>query len=589
MLLLLAGCRSSPFEQQVEADLRRSVLESTEREMRDASKRPASLVTKREDLIAGLGIKPEFMPTLEKLAGPQSYDWSTLELGEDLTGQPIQSVTMSLERVLRTAVEHNIAVQFARLNPAVSEAQVQAAEAAFDWTFFSAAQWSNSNSPQVSVSGSPGSTDQQQLSGNAGLRRSLVGGGRFTAQLDTSYTDNNLPVSATNNTSIANPNPANQAAFVLQWDQPLLRNAGSEVSQAEIRVARNAERNSVQTLRRDLIRVVTDTERTYWALVRAVHDVLILERLLERGLEVQKQLEQRTAIDANQAQIADARARVERRRADVQRSRVQVRVLNDQLKALMNDPMFPVGSEVAILPADRPVDQPVKFSLLESLRQAVAFRPEVQQAVIAIDDASIRQVVARNARLPDLTARLQTRWSSLDNTVGEAYRDLFSGSFIDYLAGLAFEQPIGNRRAEAQYRQRRLERMQTVLAYRNSVQQAAGEVKGSLDRIVLNYRLIEQTRSFRLAATETLRVLQLEKDVRLGYTVERLDFELRQQEQVALAEREEITALTEFNEAIAALFQAMGTALERNNVRVVVPTSDETLENWDDAFFNLPE
>lgn len=579
LCLSAGGCRTSPFEREGERLLRQSVIDAGERELRASARRPASRVTQREDLTRNLGIKPEFLDELERMAGPASYDWGTLSLGEDLLGMTSEEAPMSLQRIVRAAVEHNVAVQFARLGVSVNEAQVQAAEAAFDWSLFATSSWSNTNSPQI-ASSFAGSTSpvtsnaSESISGNVGLRRTLIGGGRVTAQLDNSYIDNNTPG------QVNRPNPAVQQAFLLQWDQPLLRGAGSEVTQAEIRVARNAERTAVQTLRRDLMRVVTETERTYWDLVRSMYDVLILQRLLDRGVEVQRQLEQRLPLDANQAQIASARARVEARRADLQRARTQVRILSDRLKQLMNDPELAVGDEVIVLPVDRPIDQPVKFSLLESLRQTVANRPEVQQAVIAIDDASIRQTVAKNARLPDLTMRLQARWSALDQDLGSTASDLFSGQFIDYLAGLNFEQAIGNRRAEADYRRRRLERMQTVLAYRNAVQTSVAEVKSALNRVNLNYALIGQTRASRLAASEILRVLQVEKDFRQGYSVERLDLELNRQESLAAAERDEVQALIEYNQAIAELFQAIGTTLERNNIRVVVPTTQDTLEDW---------
>ncbi|GJQ29234.1 MAG: hypothetical protein HBSAPP03_11180 [Phycisphaerae bacterium] len=578
-LVVGVGCTPSPFRQETERSLRASVIDTAERELREAQSFPQRIVTTREDLIASLGIRPEFMPELQGMAGMASYDVAALHLGDDLLGRPTQVITLNLERVMRTAVERNIAVQFARLGPAISEAQVQAAEAAFDWTFFQTATWNNTNSPIVSTaftgSSSPvNSTNAESLTGATGVRRNLVGGGRLTTQVDLGYSDNNTPG------QVARPNPSATSSFLIQWDQPLLRGAGSEVTQAEIRVARNAERGAVQTLRRDLIRILTDTEKTYWDLTRAVYDVLIIQRLLDRGIEVRRQLEQRLPLDANQAQIASARARVEQRRADLDRARRQVRLLSDRLKQLMNDPHLTVGSEVVVLPADRPVDQPVRFSLLDSLRQAVAYRPEVQQAMLAIDDASIRLIVARNARLPDLSMRLQVRWSGLDNDMSSAMTDTFGGNFIDYLAGLNFEQPIGNRKAEADARRRLLERSQTVLAYRNAVQTAAGDVKTALNRVNLNYALIAQMGSSRVAASEDLRVLQVEKDFRQGYTVERLDLELNRQEQLAARERDEIAALIEYNQSIAELFQSMGTTLERNNVSVVAPSSATTLDLW---------
>lgn len=573
---VLSACSVTPVEDDAEKQLRRAAVAAGLREI-SPSQQGGSVTTKRVDSPAMLGIKAEVMPELEKMAGPASWGDepmpSTAPLGENLLGQPAQTLAISLERAVRTAVENNLAVQFARLSPAIAEAQVVVAESTFDWTLFSNLTYNNTDSPRVATITAVRADVFQSLSNQTGLRRTLIGGGRFTFQIDQSYTDNDTPGLT------SNPNPAQQVAVTAQLDQPLLRGFGSEITQAETRTARNAERSSLQTFRRDLARVVTETEKAYWDLVQARADLIILERLLERGVKTQQQLEQRAGIDANQAQIADARARVERRKADVQRAQTQLRLNSDRIKSLMNDPDVPLGSEVILAPADKAIDQPVRFSLADSIRQAVAYRPEVQQAMLAIDDASIRATVARNARLPELTFRLQARFVALDNTPGEAYGRLFSGDFADYLVSLVFETPIGNRRAEADYRRRRLERMQSVIAYRNAIQQTVGEVKSSLSRIQLNYSLISQTKSSRIAASEVLRVLLVEKDVNQGYSVERLDLELNRQESLAAAERSEIEALVEYNKALADLFSSMGTALERNKIEFDAPSVDRTLSD----------
>lgn len=563
----LGGCAASlsPISRESERQLKASIAEAAARELADAAGQPKSVVTSREDGVNSLDIRPDILQELQGMAGPRSYELEEATLGLDLTGRPVRTVSVSLERVLRGVVENNLAVQFARIGPALAESQVVAAEAAFDWTFFSNLNYSNNDTPQVSAVSIAGN-QSQNVQTQAGVRRQLVGGGRFTLQTDYQYIDTATAVT---------PNPANFATVTAQWDQPLLRNFGSEVSQAEIRIARNDQRERVQLLKRDLIRTSTDAERTYWQLVRSVADLKVLQRLRQRGEEVREQVRNRAQVDANAAQIADATARVEQRKADVLRAQTQVRLLSDQLKVLMNDPDIPPGSELVLLPVDDAVDEPIKFSLLESLRTAMQNRPEVQQAILSIDDASIRQTVADNQRLPDLSMRLQTRFAGLDNEGLRAFDDAAGGNFVDYLAGLNFEMPLGNRRAEAQLRQRRLERMQSVLSYRNTVQQVVGEVKSALNRLTLNYSLIEQVKTSRTAASENLRVLLVEKQQGGGFTVERLDIELNRQEALASAERQENEALAEYNIAMAELFQAMGTTLERNNVEFVVPGGDE--------------
>lgn len=578
LLAGLTGCMT-PMGIESERELKKSVVESAKRELRESEAYPQPVQTARDPGLSRLGLSDRVIPDLEKMAGPQSYDARTHRMTEDLHGQETKSVAVNLQRVIRTTVENNLGVQFARLAPAVSEADLVGAEAAFDWTLFSNLNWSDIDEPRsrqlVGGVASGNRFDQEQnIASTTGLKRQLATGGQFTIQQELGYNDNQTPFGGGQV-----PNPASTLGVTIQYDQPLLRNFGSEVTQAQIRLNRNAERSKVAELKKELIKDVTDAERTYWRLVQSHRDLLILQRLLERGEKVRDQLKSREKLDATPSQIADAVARVERRKADVFRAQTVLRNQSDRLKSLMNDPSIPLGSEVLLVPADAAIDEPVKFSLLDSVEKAVSNRPEVQQAVLSIDDTSIRQTVADRARLPQLDMRLQTKWSALDDNLGSTYENVFDGSFVNYLAGFVFEQPIGNRRAEADFRKRRLERMQAVVSYRNTIQQVLLEVKNSLNNVTTNYRLIEQTRTSRYAAAEVLRALEVEKQTIGRYTVERLDLEFNRQESLAQAERDEIQALSDYNTAIAELSAATGSTLERNQIEFVVPTPDEALRS----------
>lgn len=563
------GCAQSPFGGSPSEDLRRAILDASTTELRDANSRTNPIVTTREAETVGAEIRPDILAEVEKMSGPKAREATVPQYGPDLLGRPIGTAKVSLERAVQGAASRNIAVQFARLGPAIGEAQVTAAAAAFDWVFIGSSSYDRNDTPRVSTSLS-GSSFNSEVAASAaftqqvGFRRNTVGGGRLTLLHDYSYTEDETPRQQ------SRPDPAQVAAFTVQFDQPLLKGFGSEISQAEVRVARNAERGAVLTLKRDLIRVATDTESTYWQLVQSYQDLLILQRLLESGEEIVRIVRNRMQLDANDAQVANAEARVKRRRADVLRAQTQLRLISDRLKQLMNDPDLPVGSELLLIPSDNAVDAPVKFSLRESIRAGLQNRPEIHQAILGIDDASIRQMVADNARLPDLNLRLQFRNQTLDDSAGEVYKDSFDFRQLDYLVQLAFEYPLGNRKAEADMVRRRLERMQSVLAYRNQLQTIVGEVKSALVRVQLNYDLISKTRDTRLSETNSLRVLKIENEVK-GRTIERLEIELNQQERVASSEREEIQAVIEYNAALADLFASMGTTLERNNIQFVVP------------------
>lgn len=569
MLATISGC-ASPLEGKADRDLRRMVRESAQRELRDAELSPEPQKLSRESRVDSLQIAPEVMKQLDAMGGPGAYVGTPLPLGSNLFGERQKVVRVTLERVIGSTVKNNLNVQFARLAPAISQNQLVAAEAAFDWVLFANTQYARTNQPRVAsaIGGGGFGTDENRSDNanvEAGLRKPLISGGQLTVQSQLGWTENRT------NNLVARPDPSVDTNVVVQLDQPLLRNFGSDVALSQVRLARNAELDNIQQLKGTLLTNINDAEQAYWNLVRAQSDLLIIERLLARGEEVLKILRDRRGFDAKPANLSNAAAAVESRRADLIRAQRTLRDASDRLKTLMNDPALPVGSETMVLPADPPVDQAVEFSLVDVLNTALVQRPEVQRAVISIDNTSIRQQVADNGRLPRLDLRALSRLNGLGGDTGRSYRALGDADFVDYQISLAFEQPLGNRAAEATFRQRRLERMQAVLAYQNTVQGIVQELKNALRAVTTNYVLIEQTRAARVAATEDLRTLLVEEQTIQGLTPEFLNLKLSRQQALAAAEQQEISALADYNSALAQLYTSMGTSLERNRVQFMAP------------------
>lgn len=576
MLLAVSGC-SSPLYDRKDSDLRRAVRESAERELIEANRYPDGRTLTRTARIERYELPPETMREIEATSGPTSYV-GLPDLGPTIYGTSQETATISLQEAIAAAVQHNLNLEFARLTPAISQAQVVAADAAFDWIFFSSGQWGLTDQPRTSpaIGGSTvgvGSDQRQVVDATIGVRKALVSGGQFTVQNQFTYTDVETP------NLFNRPDPANETNIVVQFDQPLLRNFGSDVALAQVRIAKNTERDEIQNLRGQLNQTVTQAEVAYWNVVRAVQDVHITLRLLERGREVLEKISNRR-LDVKQSDIAEASSQVASREADVFQAQKALRDASDQLKSIMNDPRFPVGSEVLLIPVDTAIDQAIRFSLVDSVNTAFTNRPEVQRALISLDNTSIRQVVADNARLPLLNLRALTRISALESNFGRTYDELTDGQFVDYQIRLDFEQPIGNRAAEANYAVRRLERQQATIALRNTMQGVVGEVKAALRDVELNYVLIGQRRAARIAAAETLRTLLVEEQFVRALTPEFLDLKLRRQQALAAAEQLEISALVDYNASLARLHLAMGTILERNRIQFDVPnyTPDKRID-----------
>lgn len=598
LALSVWGCASPLDSKRAAADeeLRRSIAQSSAREMHDASQQPGSQETTRTARVQTLELKPTIIKELEQMSGLDSYpppgspdlvpvgrvNETGVQMGSSLLGGKQQAVAVNLQRAILTAVNNNLSVQFARLTPAVDESRLVAAQAAFDWTFFTNFTWNAIDQQAIATSSAPGAVlsrlfdERQVVSTQVGLRQRLTTGGQFTVQQNLDYTDN------TTNGTTALPDPAKATDLFVQLDQPLLRGFGSDVALAQVRLAENSERDKVAQLKAQLLTTITDTETAYWGLVQAYGNLQIAKRLLDRGIEVKEVLRDRREFDTNPSQYSNAVAAVESRRGDVIRLENTVRAASDRLKSLINDPELTVGSEVLVLPIDRAIDAPVRYSLIDSITTALANRPEVQRALLGIDDSSTRQRLADNARLPQLDLRAQVRFQALEDDTARAFSKEAEANLVSYLVGLQFEQPVGNRAAEAGYRQRRLEKLQAVTVYRDIVQRIVLDVKNALRDVVTGYQLIEQARAFRLAAAEDLRTTVVREKTLQALSPEFLDLKLRKQEALARAEQQELQALTDYNTAISRLASATGSSLERNRIKFDVGNAlDQALPSLD--------
>jgi outer membrane protein TolC len=498
----------------------------------------------------------------------------SLDVGPTLTGEDPSAVRLSLKTAIQTAVRNNLGVQAARLEEGITQARIEQAESAFDATFFASTNFNRSTQPTVGIvfPGPGGPTqiipdvdDSRSWAFETGIRQRTVTGGGFEVAFG-GGSNEQWP------SDLYDPNPAMSSAVRLGLTQPLLRGFGSDVNEAQIRLARNADRAALQQLRARLLATAAEVEGAYWQVVLSRQNLIIAEWLVAAGVEVRDVLAKRRQYDATLAEYANAVATVEQRKANVIQARLALAQVTNTLKLLVNSPDLPVGAETVVVPVDLPVSAPVRYSLREGVVTAVANSPTVLQALLGIDNASIQSIVADNQRLPQLDLNAQLSYFGLDSGFEDSVSQLGSGDFVDYLVGATFSQLIGNRYGESLYREARLERSRSVIQYRQAVQGATVDVKNRLLEVVANYELIEQTRATRLAQAENLRALEVTEKTLAALTPEFLQLKFQTQNALALAQQSAAAALVNYNVSLARLWQAMGTGLEMN--RIEIETAD---------------
>jgi outer membrane protein TolC len=563
--LLAVGC-AAPEEDRPELQgLRRSMDAAVTRELARAPEKDPVKPLQR--------LTPAVFDELKErraqldATGPQVVvGGQGVDLGIDLYGEAFPETTLSLQDAIRLAVKNNLGVQGARLQQGVTQAELVAAQAAFDAAFVASTQGNLQNQPTQNFGGilpSDFSNHFKQWTLTSGIQTATVTGGSFNVGMASTY-------SKLYPENLYSNNPAWINAVQVGLTQPLLRGFGTDVNMAQIRLARNNDRRSLQQLRAQLLQLCRDVEQGYWALVLARQRVATAQWLVRVGVDVRDVLAKRRAFDTTQAQYADAVAKVEDRKSQLIRAQRDVTGAVDRLKVLLNDPSLPVGDETMIVPTDFMVDQPLRYSLREAISTAMEQSPTITQALLGVDDAGIRQVVADNGRLPELNLNAQMQFNGLEGDYGQSWQELGEAGFVNYLVGLNFNQPIGNRAGEANYRRARLQRSQAVLAYRGAVQTAIFQVKDSLRSVDAQFRLIEQTRAYRLAQAENLRALLVEEQTIATLTPEFLALKFQRQQELANAQVQEMQSLVEYSSAMAQLWHAMGTGLQMNRVEIGV-------------------
>ena len=563
---LAAGC-THPLSRSLEQSLQEQLL-ATHRAYRQTLQGSSTTIeTSRPISDVEAKLTAARRQELDEMSGMTAYQGLKLDLGPDLNGrrgdQAAPTVAMSLRRAIHDAVANNLNIQIARIEPAVSDTLVTQAEAAFDATYFAELSWSKLDTPRPpsSLSEAFGSQQTETTGLTTGIRKLLDSGAQITAQ--TEVTRNAA------NPSFFSLDPYYDANIAVALSQPLLRNFGSDINRSQIELSRNAKAESVQRLQARLLELTQVVEQSYWLLVFSRQRLLIQKQLLERIGEDRDRIEKRQDFDATPAQVTQVRSEYQSQRAEVIRAQQDVRRASDALKRLINAPDLSVADETLILPLDVPADVPIKFSLLDAVTTALAHRPELKEALLGIEDASIRQRVADNQRLPELTVTATIQYSGVGSRGQGGYEQVTDSDFIDYLIQGQFELPLGNRQREASYRQRQLERRASVISYQRQAQDVVIEVKNALRDLVLNYELIGAERDARRSAADNLRALQELEKAGEGLTPEFLDLKLRREQALAGTELRELQALIDYNNAVTNLFRTMGTLLERSGIDFV--------------------
>ncbi|HWL94523.1 MAG TPA: TolC family protein [Phycisphaerae bacterium] len=462
---------------------------------------------------------------------------------------------LTLADALRRALLNNYQIKVDGYAPAISTGQIVQAEAAFDAAFFGNINRNNTDRPTPSQLVAS-QTDTTTLTG--GIRKLLATGAQVSLTQTMGRIDNP-------GFQFQVLNPAYTQNFIAEIRQPLLRNFGIDFNRAQINIRKNERRINEELFRQRVIEILNNTESAYWQLVAARRDVVISAELLAQARMTYEQIKARSDFDAYKTLLYRSEANVKRQEFLYIDVKNRVRNSEDQLLNLLNDRELPLSADYEIIPVDGPTINEIVRDRFAAVEIALQRRPEIVQTRHAVDNARIGLGVAKNQALPQLDLIYRATWNGLGDDADNAFDQMSTSNFIDQFVGIEFLWFFGERGERAGIRIASLQQSQTVLRYKQALDNVITDCRVALRNIETNYEQLGPSYQGVIAASENLRSLQERQE---NKSPPQLDTILNAQIALADGRRALLQSAVNYNIALVDVERAKGTLLEYNNIVV---------------------
>jgi outer membrane protein TolC len=476
---------------------------------------------------------------------------------------------LALNDALLMAMENNLNLMSARMDPEISEQSVIVEKAAFDGTITGETSHWDRTQEVTNISQPPG---YQQTSLSLGWGQLLNFGAEYTASMSADeFSIDLVPENIIYYTTTTEMN----ADLNLNFRMPLLRGFGKEPTQLQLLLAKGNLEISREQLKQQAHAVLESVENAYWDLVAARESLRIARLSLARAedtLELnRKKVEVGTLAPI---EITEAEAGVAAQEETVIIEETNLHNAEDELRKQLGDPASGSIWMMNIIPTDNPVFAPVSVDLDRAIAEALATRPEIASAQKDVRNKDLSHRTARNGLRHQLDLELSyvptgkdidvielvggvpttTAQASLSDAINEV-TDLENRTWT---AGLRYTYAFNKRAAKANYRTAELNLNKARVALEIEEQTVRVEVRRAVRAIESGVKRVNAARANVTLQQKKLDAEQKKFDNGMSTSFEILAF----QRDLASAELAEVNALIDYTKALAALEKAKGTLLQ---------------------------
>lgn len=490
------------------------------------------------------------------LAMALSFGWSLAHAAS--TNETTR--TLSLQECVRLALEHNLNVKVARFEPEIARQKVSAAYGAYEPTFEIAGTHS--------YSASPGGIDEQ----NRPFPGTTTDGNSYRAGvvgfLPTGLTvDLGADLSARSGVNASGPFENADGSASIQLRQPLLKNLWIDNRRLTIQVNKKLLQISEQTLRGQIMNVVTAVQLAYYDLLLAQERIKVQEQALQLAERLVKESKRRVEVGTvARLDEKQAESQVSARQADLYGAQGAFAAQEYQLKNLLSD-NFGDWDGVRIQPTETLSATTNEFDLHQSWGRGLAQRPDLLQQKIDLERQGFVLKYLRNQIFPQLDLVGSYGQVGANRDYGGALEGIRKGDSPFYTFGAVLSIPVGgNRSARANYRASKAELNQSLVRLKRLEQDIMVEIGIALEQARTRFAQVDATKQSRLFAEIALGAEQKKLDN--GRTTSFVVLQL--QRDLTTAQLAELAALAEYNKTLAQLALREGTTLENNRLNMEV-------------------
>jgi outer membrane protein len=459
------------------------------------------------------------------------------------------SLEISLEQCRAWALENNLDLRAQLIAPAIAAERVSQEEANFESTFSAYAVYSKTNQPSpmtLDITGNKVDNTYADLGVDIPLR---TGGDIKLDLIDNSVKTNSIY-------SIMNPyyDPKLSASI----SQPLLRNAGKRVNEHAIRIAEhNAQIIDART-KLKAIYLIADIDRYYWKLYATRRLLEVRKQQYELAKALYDETETLVKVGTKaEIELVRTKAGVADKLEAIITAENNVKNIERYLKQMLNRTGLEVETSTELIPTTEP--DPVHYEIKGQEMTAKAIENRMDLLELELQLAQDNDYISyyKNQTLPSVTLGYTYNMNGLGATRNDSYDMLKDNDFHDHRVTMGISIPIGNEAAKSRLRQATYGRAQRLASRDAKKGQIKSDVLNQIDTLEANWQRI-------LAARQTT-ILYDEQ-----YKAEKRRYELgmqtstdvfNTQTNLADAQQNEISALTDYQISLVDLAYATGTLL----------------------------